>query len=71
MTTLYKILLLSIKKKKKGEFHQMSLKSMDYMYFMLWFEYIHKKQEQLTWYFFPHVADSGFKVRIQLSTTMR
>lgn len=49
----------------------MSLKSMDYMYFMLWFEYIHKKQEQLTWYFFPHVVDSGFKVRIQLSTTMR
>lgn len=46
MTTLYKIFLLSIK--KKGEFHQMSLKSMDYMYFMLWFEYIHKKQEQLT-----------------------
>jgi len=47
MTTLYKIFLLSIKK-KKGEFHQMSLKSMDYMYFMLLFEYIHKKQEQLT-----------------------
>lgn len=49
----------------------MSLKSMDYMYFMLLFEYIHKKQEQLTWYFFPHILDSGFEIQIQLSTTTR
>lgn len=39
MTTFHKIFLLIVKERKHSQFHQMSLKSVDYM---LWFSYIHK-----------------------------